>query len=68
MNTSIGISPHAVELRRRLDAIKACINDSERKKARIDHALRLRRVSLQRLEAELALCENAQTRARHEEW
>jgi|GEM_PF-3225513 len=68
MNTSMGISPQAVELCRRLDAIKACINDSERKKARIDHALRLRRVSLQRLEAELALCGNAQTRAHHEKW
>jgi len=51
------------DLRRRITAIRACISASEQKKARIDQALRLRRTTLQRLEAELAMSECAQTPA-----
>lgn len=51
------------DLRRRITAIRACISESEQKKARIDQALRLRRTTLQRLEAELAMSECAQSPA-----
>ena len=54
------------DLRRRIAAIRECITDSERKKVRIDQAIQIRRKTLQRLEAELAMSECAQVPATDE--
>jgi len=67
MSATLSTPARPADIRRRIETLRVTIAEAERKKAGITHAIQCRRVTLQRLEAQLAMSgEDGPASARHD--